>query len=123
MPNKAFVFGEATVVISGPGISAQTLNYATGMSEEPTPVILEDGSTVFKRVVLTVDSVWVDEDIVTVRQASGPFDVFVIWTNEDDGRLRSTGLQAASLTRLSHRGALEGGVQTYTLTFEGLSRV
>lgn len=122
MPNTAFVFPEAVITITPLGAAAQTVAYATSMSEDATPVILEDGSMVFKRVRFQVETVWVDDDIKTIKESQGPFDVFVTWTNEDDLRLRSAGLEDASLTGIALRGALEGGAQVYSLTFEGLSR-
>ena len=92
------------------------------MTIEKTPTILEDNSQVFKQIRLSCDSVWVDEDIHTITNNPGPFNVFVTWFNEDDFRLRSEGIQNAALTAISGQGALEGGAQNWTLTFEGLSR-
>lgn len=120
--NFAFVFGEAEVRVTPSGQSAQVITFATGMSLDKKPVILEDGSVVYRRITMSLDTVWVDDDVKAVIEADGPHTVVVTWTNADDLRLRSEALQDAALTGASLRGALEGGAQVYALTFEGLSR-
>lgn len=123
MPNYAFVFGEATIQIATAGGSLQsTTQYATSLSIDEDPVALEDGSIAYKRVRWAMESPWVDDDILSIRQSPGPWDIVVTWLNADDLRLRSEAIQNAIRTGTGLRGSLEGGAQVFSIQFEALTR-
>jgi hypothetical protein len=123
MEQRAFTFLEAEVVVKPRGLASQALGYARAYALARTPVLLEDGSVAFYQDRLTIETPWVDDNVVAVTDAPGPFEFITVrWTNEDDGRLASVAVTSARLTEL-RRGPGPGEVETFALTFEAVSRV
>ena len=112
--NKAFVFGEAVAWVKPAGLASQQLGYIRSYSLARTPVRLEDGSASFYNDELTVESPWVDDELVTLFEAEGPLDFFFIrWRNEDDQRLASVSVTKAEIQDV-RRAPGDGGVETFT---------
>lgn len=120
MPNQyAFSFGECLVYVTPAGGSETLVGYAEDLTISRRPELLEDGSTVYYIDTISITSPWVDSDVETFWKNRGPFPkVFAYWTNEDDARLVSAGVQEARLLSARHEGS---EIRRFTFEFEGYS--
>lgn len=112
--NRAFSFGEAVAWVKPAGLASQQVGFIRTYSLARTPVKTEDGSASFYNDELTVESPWVDDELVALFEAEGPLDFFFIrWLNEDDQRLASLSVTAAEIQNVG-RTPGDGGVETFT---------
>lgn len=116
--NFAFSYGECEIRCTPAGGVETVVAFADDLSMTRKPELLEDGSAAYFIDTLTFSSPWVDSDVETFFKNRGPFKVYGYWTNVDDLRLASAGVQDARLTSARHEGT---EVRRYTFELEAFA--
>jgi hypothetical protein len=119
MSYEAYSWPEATItVIPGDNRSPFVLGYAQGMRAQRTFVRAVDGEVVRAMDHLSIDAIWVDDDVYAYLK-SPAIGEWVVEYNNEDGRLFVDRWEDVEIKSVDRQGSLEDGVIRLSIDAEG----